>query len=142
MKILGSIVHPLPCHLTPFVTDFFHRGTIGAKAICNNLNWIAVTLHRFLQEFQCGLAITFLRHECLKNFTLMIDSPPQIMSLAIDPNEDLVQMPFPLWKIPSRRNPFLSDLCGEHRAKPVPPGTYRFITDVNPALMQQVFNLT
>jgi hypothetical protein len=33
------------------------------------------------------------------------------------------------------------DLCGEHRAEPVPPEPYRLVADINTALEQQVLDL-
>ena len=36
------------------------------------------------------------------------------------------------------RYPFLSDLGGEHRAKPVPPKPHRLIADVDPPLGQEI----
>jgi hypothetical protein len=39
------------------------------------------------------------------------------------------------------RNPLLSDLCCEHRAKPVPPKSDSLMADVDPALGQQILNV-
>jgi hypothetical protein len=37
--------------------------------------------------------------------------------------------------------PFPSDLRGEHRAKSVPPEPNRFVADVDPALVQEIFHV-
>ena len=39
------------------------------------------------------------------------------------------------------RNPLLSDLCREHRAKPVPPKTDGLTADVDPALGQEILDV-
>jgi hypothetical protein len=41
---------------------------------------------------------------------------------------------------PLMNAPF-TDLCGEHRAEPVPPETHGLVADVDAALGQQVFDL-
>jgi hypothetical protein len=40
------------------------------------------------------------------------------------------------------RDPLLSDLGGEHRAKPVPPKPDGLVADVDPALGQQIFDVS
>jgi hypothetical protein len=44
-----------------------------------------------------SLAIPTFRGVDLENFTFMIDRAPQVMRLAIDANEYLIQMPAPPW---------------------------------------------
>ena len=39
------------------------------------------------------------------------------------------------------RNPLLSDLCREHRAKPVPPKSDGLMADVDPALGQEILDV-
>src|SRR5271166_6239059 len=51
----------------------------------------------------------------------MIDGAPEIAELAVDLHERLIQMPTPLRIEAHVRYPLLSDLGGEHPAKPVPP---------------------
>jgi hypothetical protein len=40
-----------------------------------------------------------------------------------------------------RGDSLLPDLRGEHRTKPVPPGTYRLVADINPTFMEHVLDL-
>jgi len=62
------------------------------------------------------------------------------MRLAVDLHEHLVQMPAPVRIRPLMNAPF-TDLCGEHRAEPVPPETHGLVADIDAALGQQVFDL-
>jgi hypothetical protein len=39
------------------------------------------------------------------------------------------------------RNPLLSDLCREHRAKPVPPESDGLMAEIDPALGQQILDV-
>jgi hypothetical protein len=40
------------------------------------------------------------------------------------------------------RNPLLSDLCREHRAKPVPPKSDGLMADVDSALGQEILDVS
>src|SRR5208282_6403569 len=65
-----------------------------------------------------------------QNLALVIDRPPEIAELAVDLHKDLIQMPTPLGKAAHVRYSPLSDLGGEHRAKPVPPKSDSLMADV------------
>lgn len=52
-------------------------------------------LHRFLQEFQRGLLVSGLRHDAIKDLTLVISRAPQLVHLAVDLHEHLVEVPSP-----------------------------------------------
>jgi hypothetical protein len=51
-------------------------------------------------------------------------------------------MPTPLGEAAQMRNPLLSDLCREHRAKPVPPKTDGLMADVDPALGREILDVS
>ena len=70
----------------------------------------------------------------------MINRAPQVVSLAVDFHEHLIQMPAPLAGFHAR-NPPLSDLGREHRTEPMPPKSHSFMAHINPALMQQIFHI-
>ena len=55
-----------------------------------------MSLQRFLQEFQCGFLVTGLGHEALMHFAFVIDDPPKVVPLAVDFDENLIQMPAPM----------------------------------------------
>ena len=71
----------------------------------------------------------------------MIDGPPEIVRLAIDFYDHLVEMPSP----PAGSHPLdapLSDLGREHRTEPVPPEPHRLVADIDAPLMEQVLDVT
>jgi len=72
----------------------------------------------------------------------VINRPPQIVCLAIDLDEDLVQRPPPVRVSTHSASPVSADLGGEHRAKSVPPEPDRFGADPDAALMQQVLHIS
>jgi hypothetical protein len=69
----------------------------------------------------------------------VIDRTPEIMRLAIDPDEHLVQVPVPLRKRPMMKASF-PDLVGEHRTETVPPEPHCLVTDVEAPLEEQIFD--
>src|SRR5919106_3490799 len=116
----------------------FHCCRVGAQTVGHNGLRPAVALHRALQERQGCLAIPAFRGKHLQHLAFVINSPPEIVRLAIDPNEHLVQVPTPA-RIRLVLNAPLADRRGEHRTEPVPPEPYRFVADTDPPLEQQIF---
>ena len=100
-----------------------------------------MAFHCFLQKFQCSLAIPPLCDERLKNLTLVIDRPPEIVNFTIDPNENLVQMPPPLRGSLLRRRTLLSDFRRKYRTEPVPPSAHSLIAYVDTPFMEQILDL-
>jgi hypothetical protein len=81
-----------------------------------------VPLQGFLEEFQYGLLVARLRHKAFEHLTFVIDGPPKIVPLAVDPLEHLVKMPAPAARSqPSTRRLRISNankgpnLCHQNR---------------------------
>ena len=71
----------------------------------------------------------------------MVDGAPKIAELAVDPHNDLIQMPAPLRTAAHMRHASLADLGREHWTKPVPPEPDGLMTDVDSALGQQILDV-
>jgi hypothetical protein len=69
------------------------------------------------------------RRAALQDLALIVDGAPQIAHL--------IQMPAPPRIAAHVRETSLTNLSGEHRAKPVPPEPDGLVADVDPALGQQ-----
>ena len=133
MRVFGPVAEPTPTLLTPRDADGFDRSAICAKPVRHDAAWPAVALHRPFQKLKRSPAIEALGGEHLEHLALVINSPPEIVRPAIDPNEHLVQVPTPA-RIRLVLNAPLADRCGKQRAEPVPPEPYRFVADIDPPL--------
>jgi len=94
--------------------------------------------YRFMalrKKIQCSLAISAFRNAAFQNFALMINRAPQIMLLAIDLDEDLIELPSPLRTLAHGLRSLLTDLRRKHRTKSVPPVTHAFMADVDAAFV-------
>src|SRR4029077_8165058 len=72
----------------------------------------------------------------------MVDGAPKIAELAVDLHKHLVQVPAPLRIAAHMSAASLTNLGGEHRAKPVPPEPDGLVADVDPALGQEIFDVS
>lgn len=72
----------------------------------------------------------------------MIDSAPEVVRLAANLHENLVQMPAPLLDPAHRLGSPLTDLVGEIASEPVDPEPNTFVADVDTSLVQKVFNIS
>ncbi len=76
----------------------------------------------------------------VKHLAFVINGPPQVVRLAVDPDEHLVEVPPPL-RIRSMMNAPLPDLRGEQRTIPVLPEPNRLMADIDATFEQKIFNL-
>ena len=101
----------------------------------------AVFLHDALEKLQRRGLVPLRGDHRFQNLAFVIDGAPEIAELAVDLHEHLIQMPTPLGIAAHVRDPLLSDLGGEHRAKPVPPKPDGLMADVDPALGQEILDV-
>jgi len=71
----------------------------------------------------------------------VINSPPEVVVLSVDPNENLIQMPSPIRHTMHRSYSPLSNFQCKDWPEPVPPGTHRFVADIDAAFVKQVLDL-
>jgi hypothetical protein len=96
----------------------------------------------FLRNFRADLRSRRLCNITFQHLTFIIIGAPKIMRLAVELHEYLVQMPLPVRISPHSIDPVFTDFCREHRAKSVPPVPHRFVADLDPSLVQQVFDVS
>src|SRR6056297_590952 len=96
--------------------------------------------HCFLKEFQRCLLVPRLRDEALQHLTFVVDGSPEVVPLAVDLYENLVEVPPPVAGLHAPDAP-LTDLGGELRPKPVPPESNRLVTDLDTTLVQQILDV-
>ncbi len=71
----------------------------------------------------------------------MIHSPPEVVPLAVDLHEHLIQMPLPLRICAHLTAPFPANISGKYWAKSVPPKSNRLMADVDTAFIQKVLHV-
>ena len=72
----------------------------------------------------------------------MIDGAPEVVLDAVNPHENLVEMPLPLSVLAHVGRALRSDFADEEWAKPIDPESHAFMADIDPAFMTQVFGIT
>ncbi len=70
----------------------------------------------------------------------MINRPPQGVRLTVDLREDLVQLSAPLARFHASNMSF-PDLRGKHWTEPMPSKAHSLMTDIDAALVQQIFDI-
>lgn len=140
MAVLCPVVEMSTDLLAVIHSDLFHGSTIGPKPISNDSLRRPISLHRFLQKCKCGLLIPGLGDIGFENLAFMIDCAPEIVVYAVDLYKHLIKVSPPLWNLAHEGSAPLSNLPREDRTKPVDPKSNALVTNVDPALMQKVFN--
>ncbi len=139
VRVLRPIIEMVSVFLALLIPDRFHsRSITGALARKDDIR-AAIALHCFLQEFQLSSRISDVG---FKDFSFVVDSSSEIVPLAADLHEDLVQVPPPLRDSSHRLGAPSPDLVCEVCAEPIDPETDAFVADIDPALMKKVFNVS
>jgi hypothetical protein len=140
--VFRAVVEPTANLVTVGIADLFHRCGIRAKPVSDDALGSAIFLHDALQKLERRSLVPLRGHHRFQNLAFVIDSPPEIAELAVDLHKHLIQMPPPLGEVAQMRNPLLSDLCREHQAEPVPPKSDGLMADVDPALRQEILDVS
>jgi hypothetical protein len=141
VAILGSIVEPA-AHLPAIeIAQFTHGCRVGFQTIGDDRIGFAVALQRLLQEAQSRSFVSFPGDVALEYLTFVVDSAPQVMALAIDLYEHLVDVPPPLPEALHSAYPLTPNVSRKQRTEPVPPQTHGFVANVDSALKQQVLDV-
>jgi hypothetical protein len=141
MRILRPNIEATTDLLPICGADLVHRRGVRAKPVGDDLPRLAVPLHDALEKLQRRSFVPSCRDHRLQDLAFMVDGAPEIAELAVDPHKDLIQMPPPLRMAAQMCEASLADLGSEHWAKPVPPKPDGFVTDVDPALSQQILDV-
>lgn len=80
-----------------------------------------MAFHRSLEKLEGRPAIPTLGGEDFEHLAFVIHRSPEVMCLAIDLHEHLVQVPSPLGIAMVLADAAFPDLRGKHRAEAVPP---------------------
>jgi hypothetical protein len=119
-----AVLHPvvLPsAHLAAVeIAQLAHRGRVGSEPVGDYGPRSAVAFQSFLQKLQSRWFIALFRHKGFQDLTLVINRAPQIMSLAVDPDEHLVEVPAPVMKPTHPFHLLASDVGREHWSEAVP----------------------
>ncbi len=141
MRVLNAVIEP-PARLLFFKrAHFSERSLVGSEAISDDRFGTTVPLHQFLSEFQCCSFVSAFADNGFQHLVLMIDGPPEVVSLAIHLHKNLVQVPLPFGERAQLLNTLSSNLSSKNRAKPVPPISDSFVAHVDASRMQQIFDI-
>ena len=100
-----------------------------------------VALHQFPEECQGGLAVSLLRDKGLQHLAFLVHGTPQVMVVAIDFHEHLIEVPPTTRQRTHSVCPLLADPGGKDRSKTVPPEPDRLVAHLDPALMEKILDV-
>jgi len=137
MRILGAIVLPATKIMPLRQAEIAQRSTVGRQFVSDEgIRDEALFLHQFAHQFErCPLVSPGLNQD-IQDFSLTIDSTPQIHALAIDCDKHLVEMPSRIWSW-SRASKLVC-ISQTELYRPAPDA---LIGDVYAALGEHIFDI-
>ncbi|MFT6056895.1 MAG: hypothetical protein ACJAS2_001173 [Pseudohongiellaceae bacterium] len=132
---LGSVVGVLGCIVNRFWYQFSMGDAIAAQLVGYDLPGLALVLaQQRLKETFYGFSITPPLQEYINNLTTLVHSTPQIMLLASNLHEHLINEERIAVSLM-----LSSQASGIFRSKLVAPQSNRFMADRDISLSQQIF---
>ena len=137
VRVLGSIILVLASLMLSANTQFPVCSTITPQLICNDFSRSKPqSLEQFTEKSLRCLGVTTPLNQNIQNVAILVHSPPQVMLLAFDPNENLIKVP----SVTRSTRPGLAPL-GVLMAKTKTPLADRLVGDVDSPTHQYFFNI-
>ena len=95
MRVLRSIVQPLMLPMLNTGHDLSFRRAVALQLIRDeHPRHVPQTLQQLAEELFCGLFVPAALHQDVQDVAILIHGAPQVMLLAIDLDEHLIEVPF------------------------------------------------
>ena len=101
---------------------------------------LAALTHCFLEEFQRGFLVTAPAGIAFRQLAFVIHRPPELVSLAADLHENLVEMAAPVAR-PHALHKSFPHLSSKHRPEQMPPEAHGLGVDADAILMKQILGI-
>ena len=139
VRILGSIVEAATGHMSIGHADLSERSSIGPELVSHDRRGCKALLpEEAAHQLQSSAFVAPVLHKDFQHLALGVDRPPEIVRLASNFHEDLVQVPAPLLYPAHSLRPPLTDLICEVRPEAIYPKTDAFVTNIYAPLVQKV----
>src|SRR3974377_1232647 len=94
MRSLHSIVSVTLGRVSHVAEAGSHRGRVASQSVSNDPQRLSsLSAQKSAEEPFCGASITPRLHQDVDYVAILVDRPPEILQVAVDSEEDFVQMP-------------------------------------------------
>ena len=94
MRDFGSIVGVSLHTMNGVAEDGSHGSRVASQLVGNHPRWFrTLAAQKSSKEALCGVLITMRLDQDVDHVTVLVHGTPQVLLLAVDSNEDLVQIP-------------------------------------------------
>jgi hypothetical protein len=138
MRVLGSIVEVATLPMLDIGQKLTLRNSITLQLVRDDdARRIVQTFQQPLEEALRSGGISAALHEDIEHDPVLVDSPPEITLLAVDPDENLIHVPL----VP-RPRPAAAQIVREARAEFETPPPNALVGDNHAPLRQDQLNVT
>jgi hypothetical protein len=138
MRGFGAIVGVTFRVMSHVAKDRSHSCRVTSEFVGNDTKWFfSLAAQQSSKESFCGALITARLNQDVDHVAVLVHGTPEILLLAIDPNEDFVQ-------VPNISEAALTPLqfSGIVRTELLTPESNRFIRDDDSAFGQKILNIS
>ena len=137
VRVLRLVVRVAALAMLEVRQQFALGHAIALQLVRDEDAWrIMETVEEALEEALCRRAIAAALHQDVEDHAVLIHGAPEIARLALDADEDLIEVP-----LVTGPRPAATEIVGEGRAGLQAPATDAPVRDDDAALGQQQFNI-
>ncbi len=135
--VLGSVVQVATLSMLHSRQYLSLRCFIAPELVGDYHSWyVLAALEQLAEELLGRGFVPAALHQDVQHVALLVDSPPQVMSLPVDLEEHFVQVPFIPWS-----RPMATQLVGVGLPELAAPLPHRLVADHNSPLVQEFFDI-
>jgi hypothetical protein len=137
MRVLGPIIQVAALPMLNLGEQLAVSDAIAAQLVGHDdPRLILQTLQQSLEKALCGIGVTAWLNQDVEHNTILVDSTPEVVLNTLDPDENLIHVPFIAWPRPP-----VAHAISERRGKFPAPAPDRLIGDNDAALSQNHLNI-
>jgi hypothetical protein len=137
VRVLGTVVEVAVLPVFDAREDLSLRRAVAFQPIGDDDPWyVPAAFEELAEELLGGMLVPPTLHQDIEHSPVLIHSPPEIMALPIDREEDFIQLPLVAWLRASA-----AELIGIGLAEFPTPLADRLIGDDDPAREQQFLHI-
>jgi hypothetical protein len=137
MRVLGPIIQIAALPMLNLGKQLALSDAIAAQLVGHDdARLILQTLQQSLEKALCGIGVTAWLNQDVEHNPILVDGAPEVVLNTLDPDENLIQVPFIAWPRPP-----VAHAIGERRGKILAPAPDCLVGDNDAALSQNKLNI-
>jgi hypothetical protein len=137
MRVLSPIIQVAALPMLNLGKQLALSDAVAAQLVGHDDAWLILqTRQQSLEKALCGFGVTARLNQDVEHDPILVDGAPKVVLNTLDPDENLIQVPFIAWPRPAAAH-----TIGERRGKFLAPAPDRLVGHNDAAFSQNQLNV-